>query len=135
MRDGDRVRITSGSRSLEVDGAVFGGDVNRLDPRDHCTALLGPDRSFVALHSLQPDLYTLYCVDTHSGNVLWQTVVWALNPVFSSQATGPRFHEVSLTIGEDVVGVFGAAYGCYVEAFDIRSGANVLRFSTNYWGY
>jgi hypothetical protein len=95
-------------------------------------AAIGPRHSLLAFYDLLGTRFPLLCVDTKSGRVEWQAEVWALN--FEAGSTAP-IHRLSMAVGDKAVGVFGEGGRCYLEIFDLTTGAPACRFCTDYWGY
>lgn len=92
---------------------------------DTVSALMTPERCFVAVHGCIGYPYKLACVERASGKLRWISEVWAS---WWYSATGLHFHSVEVTEQGGRVVVFGVASGTFhVEAFRMEDGINVLR--------
>jgi hypothetical protein len=92
-------------------------------------AHIGPVRSFLALH--YDFLPTLLCIDSHSGEVLWQRPLWTTYCKGLYSVVPPE--ELTFLTNENHVVVFGVGHSAYVEAFDLKSGNPVFGFSSDHW--
>ena len=131
---GDTLTIQVGEHQISVKKRLFSDSLAAASVDPRCAALIAGQHCFVAVFESSGLSFPLTCVDTTTGQLVWRQVVWAAFPVSRPQMTGPFDHEVHLSIGDGVVGVFGLGPGSqYIEAFQCESGKSVLRFSTSYW--
>lgn len=83
------------------------------------------------------DHYPIACNRPKADDCIWEATVWAVgeeNITFAR--TGAWSHDVELVATKEIVAIFGRASGeLYVEGFNLKTGASLFRFSTNYWGY
>jgi hypothetical protein len=80
--------------------------------------------------------YAIYGIDRKTGAVIWTSRVWAddgFTP--TAQAGGFGFDKMELQTSGDALVVFGvAAHLVYIERFDLKTGNNLSRFCTDYYG-
>lgn len=134
-REGGRVAVTVGGKTVRIRGEVLRGLREAAADRSSatCAALLGRDRSFLAVYDEFGNQYRLVCVDSASGEVLWEAKVWALGQLLGVKS-GLWFQQVSLILNERAVVVLGQCVGHpYAEAFDVDKGTAVFRFASNYY--
>jgi hypothetical protein len=92
------------------------------------------DRSFIAVCRPEGGRFSLLCLDSRTGKLLWEGEVWAFGTENLVVTTGWWSHDALLVPAEDTMIVFGwGGTGCYVEAFAARTGKAVFRFATNLW--
>jgi len=100
-------------------------------------ARIETSRSFLAICEENfGSKFDLYCIDSQSGQILWQSKVWALGADNLWAGSGSWSHAAQLTLSEDKnqIIVWGAGRGgSYVEAFDTSNGKNAFRFCSEYW--
>jgi hypothetical protein len=98
---------------------------------EEVAALIAPASCFVAVYNPFGDPYRLACVERSSAKVRWVTRVWGS---WWGQIAGfPGAKWLEVTEQGDRIVVFGVgAGGFHVEAFRVRDGVNVLRFSNSY---
>lgn len=96
--------------------------------------LVFDEKAFVVVWSTMPTKYPIFCLDSVSGKLLWESEVWARFPEGYSYF-GNFLHVVELTANRTTVGVFGISHATiYAEAFEIESGKSEFRFSPDLWG-
>jgi hypothetical protein len=132
-----KIRKTAGNYVVTQLGDSFTVKARILDsapdPSDGgVAASLDASRCFLASYDSDRGFsFPLICVDRNTEKLLWKARVWACDRKFS---TGIGYHIVSLRVTKSRIVVFGAdPGGMYIEAFDIKTGDNVLRFSTCWW--
>lgn len=137
LEPGQRALLVPLGRSRLVLGArrgVFTVEASALSlsrsASDFTVALAGPDLSFLAFPSEQGYPYDLLAVETRTGRVLWRSQAWG---TMRGVTTGQHLHRITIERRGQAVVVFGAASGLYAEGFDVRSGAELFRFSDNCW--
>jgi hypothetical protein len=87
------------------------------------------DRAYFAIHSACASPYSIVCVERRSGDVLWQSDVWASGGLYAYE--GRCWQWVDLKAGDGSVTVMGVAQDvAYVEAFSGDDGSNLFRFNT-----
>jgi hypothetical protein len=98
----------------------------------HClSAAVDQDNGYFAFHNDVGVSYPLVCVERKSGNVLWESEVWA--SAFKGYAGGVSLEHVVVVTKGDCVLVFGSGGYCfYIEAFERATGKNVFRFANWY---
>jgi hypothetical protein len=93
--------------------------------------LIGLDKSFIAVHCDAGFPFSIACFESASGKLLWRSDVWGAG---RTMLMGVGFHNVTLQREDDLIIVFGGeSHGMYIEAFDIETGENAIRFYTSYW--
>jgi len=127
--DGDSIVVKVGDDKVRLSKAVIESvpraDYKRLTPSLH------RDRSFIAFHSESGIAFTLLCLNTQTGELLWTSTVWGGGRTLG---TGIGVHRLSFVRNGNVVTLFGAeANAAYVEAFDFADGRCLYRFCTAYW--
>lgn len=95
--------------------------------------LIGPRLSIVALHDDAGDSFPLFCLDTRSGEEVWNAEAWGYGGDNVPLKTGVWFHTVSLVMTDKLVVLFEDGGGCSVEAFELATGRQAYRFTTNFW--
>ncbi len=97
------------------------------------TALITPERLYVAAYDSVGYPYQLACVERTSVKTRWSAEVWAS---WWGGSEGHHHQDVQVIEQGNRVVVFGvAAVGFHVEAFRIDDGANMFRFSNSYGGW
>jgi hypothetical protein len=126
----NKLNIQQNNLSLRIDRKLM-PTIDKGAFNINCTSSLKPDKSFIAFHIELGYSYPLYCIDSSTGDVIWKTIVWANSPAFRSVGLSgpPRHHDIYFSITDKYVVVFGAGVPLYVEAFDIKNGKNIFRFS------
>jgi hypothetical protein len=128
------VVIMSGDDTLRVSQKELHSVRAAYRVPDHCAAHIGAERSFVALHDQLGGRFPLLCVDSLTGNKLWQVDVWGTGAEHLMSISGAWSNDVTILTNGKLVTVFGdAPGGCYAEAFDVESGSNAFRFCTGDW--
>ncbi len=86
----------------------------------------------LAAHTDAGYSYPVYCYSNTTNKALsWKCEVWAS---YRETSTGQNSHFVSLAIARDQLVVYGSdGLSVYVEAFDLRTGMPLLRFSSCLW--
>jgi hypothetical protein len=98
---------------------------------EEIAALITPASCFVAVYHPGGSPYRLACVERSSAKVRWVSRVWGSWWGGIAGFPGPQWLEV--TEQGDRIVVFGVTIGGFhVEAFRVRDGVNVLRFSNSY---
>lgn len=101
---------------------------------DRLRADLGPQVSYIAVYNQFGDAFPLLCLDSRSGTLLWQSVVWGLGAEKLGGKFGAWWHDLEFSRSEKAVSLFGdGGLGCYYERFDAATGNALGRFSTNNW--
>jgi hypothetical protein len=96
--------------------------------KDGVSALVRPDRCFLAVHDNVGYDYELSCLDRKTGKVVWKSRVFSH---WWGAATGQHAMFVAVTEQGGRIVLFGASWtGFHVEAFQPDDGKNVFRFST-----
>jgi hypothetical protein len=117
-----KIVLSVGKESLAIPDSVLRswGDVS---------ALMTPERCYVAAHEGVGYHYDLACIDRKSQKPVWKSRVWA---TWSGGASGPRrYSSVTVTEQDGRIVVFGiSGSGAYVEGFKGEDGRNLFRFST-----
>jgi len=133
--DGSILIIRANEKTAVVKKHLFAEELRGLAKHKRCTILISSERCFIAVFEPAGNAFFLYCIDSRSGRLAWRAPIWANYPVLAPHMTGPVDHEVHLDLAGEIVGVFGhGPGGAYIEAFRCNSGANLFRFSANYWG-
>lgn len=89
-------------------------------------------RCIVALHDDLWTPYPIYCLEPRSGDIVWQSEVWAEVPVIRG-VSGPTPHWIDIRRCGNRVYIFGTClFSMYIEAFALDDGDNEVRFSTSY---
>jgi hypothetical protein len=127
-KDGKRV-VRTESASMPIPDDL----PEKLDRGEYVRAIAMPSSCFIAAHDPFGMPYQLACVDGSSPKIRWITKVWGSCFV---GAQGFDLQQVEITVQGDRVVVFGiSAAGFYVEAFRVKDGVNVFRFSNAYPSY
>lgn len=93
---------------------------------DKCTAYVGPEQSFVALYGDSGARFTLLCLNTHTGKLMWRATVWSSARLGGS---GSSTQIAELVVNDDLVAVFGICnFDRYVEGFHRKTGVSAFRF-------
>jgi len=117
----DEASIPEGILEKSVDGRVR-GTVTGLIHRDHC---------YVAVPGGFGHPFELRCLDRETGSEVWKANVWGT--YWGTVAAEFRPTWISVTEQNGRVVVFGAApAGIFVEAFAMKDGENLFRFSSRY---
>jgi hypothetical protein len=124
--------LTIGKKRIGVAKNFF--NQKGLSYWDKCAGHIGQDYTFVAFYNSIAESFPLFCLDSKSGKVLWKKTVWAEGGLIGGK-TGAYFHDLSLEVSENHIGVFGLGGECYLEIFDSKKGDAICRFSTNLWGH
>jgi hypothetical protein len=132
----DGVVIMLGGKSIKIPKALCDKALESATERDftltRVAALLEKERSYIAIYPLRAYSYRLLCLDPKTGDALWTVNVWGCRKGVSFGA--PDFdHQVEIRRQGNNVLVYGKESGMYLEAFDVKTGANLFRFCTNYW--
>jgi hypothetical protein len=148
-----RVQFRQGPHTLVVDRGLLTKlrhDDNGSKPRRamQCAIAMGSSRSYMAIYRDTEQSFYLGCIDTRSGELNWESMVWAAG------ATGPvggggfgfpcdsQWQRVLDEVGhsglyvvanETSVGVFGFRFGRFMEVFDPKDGRPVVRFETDFY--
>jgi hypothetical protein len=96
---------------------------------------IGLSKKYIVLAVYHPIglAYPLYCYDRRTQKLLWKVVSWGLGRT-NILPGGSFYHLVDVQIHENTVTLFGEGNSdVYLESFDIKTGAVICRFSTNYW--
>jgi hypothetical protein len=98
-------------------------------------AVLGPERSYIALYAGPGRSFPLLCLDSHSGKVIWKTESWGYGEENYRGVAGSLFrHELEIVLTDNTIALFGEGNGgCYLDVFDQKTGTSLYRFSTSYW--
>lgn len=102
-------------------------------PAGNLVALMSTNRVFLACYSDWGRRFEIICLNSKDGTIVWRSEVWGVSwqREISSFSSG---HQVSLTLSEDQLLVFGAdAKGVYIEALNATNGQIRLRFCSSYW--
>ncbi len=127
-----RIRLREPPAAVKYDAVLVADEIR-------CIVLSTPAQWFLVTANERATWCFLTCVDSRDGTARWSVPVWCCHsnpdrpPNYLSGV--PPTHDVYLTATDRMVVVFGSKSGCYVEAFDIESGENTLRFSSNYWDF
>jgi hypothetical protein len=90
------------------------------------------DKVLVAFCSEVAEGFRLYLLDRSTSKPVWSAKAWAANTSIAS--TGPRIgiHSVEIVVCGDRVFLFGLdIVRAYIEAFSLKDGTTLLRFSTH----
>jgi hypothetical protein len=96
------------------------------------SALATSSRCYIATHGNFGARYPLICVSRDSGKLIWKARVWghSFDLIMVADSGSQR---VTVTEEGSRVVVFGASLaGAHVEAFDVKDGKNLFRFTTAY---
>ncbi len=132
---GGSVIVRQGKKTLSVDKSVFPAFDRDNLPQYRLVAAIGNHISFIAIFKDLPTSFSLYCVDTRTGQVQWHSTVWSVLPRGDSGVGKPLQQDIYIVRGEGAVAVFGTVTGTwavFAEVFDL-SGTVLCRFST-FWG-
>jgi hypothetical protein len=134
-KDKGRIMFSVKNNSISLSEKVLGELVKEYLLVANCiNAHYDKDRSIVAVYDPAGQRYPLLCVTPASGEVVWQSQVWAMGRENIPGGVGGVRHEQFLVITDKRIATFGtAAGGSYVEVFDRQTGAVQARFSTTYW--
>ena len=102
---------------------------------DYCSAQVGSERSFLALHDNCGGRFPLLCINSVTSDTVWQAEAWATGSEHLMMRSGAWHNEVEIVSNDQIVCIFGNAPGCYAEAFHVNSGLNLFRFCTGDWYY
>jgi hypothetical protein len=92
------------------------------------SALVRPDRCYLAVHEDVGYPYELLCLDRKAGKVVWKSDVFSH---FWGTAFGRHAMYVAVTQHRGQLVLYGASWaGFHVEAFRAADGANLFRYST-----
>ena len=130
-RDGGDVLITQGTATLRLRQEILRRTDYCPPLLRCCAARLGPQRSFLVLYSDEARPFPLICVDSRSGRLLWQAQVWGSG--WQPFSSGCTHHELSIEVCDNRVALFGETGSCYLEAFDLATGACAFRFCSGWW--
>jgi hypothetical protein len=130
-RKDDKIVLTSGEATVTVQDSKF--DEEMKHPHEFGAVHFGPQRTFIAMYEMSGGSFPLFCVDSQTGKMLWQTEIWA----WGHHVTLGRWlpdPDMMFAETENQIFVFGKSCGTYVEAFDIENGNPTLRFTPDhYW--
>jgi hypothetical protein len=118
-----------GAEALELPTTVLEMRDKQLNPA--ISAAFRDRKCFLALHGDQGSPYALVALDRQASMVLWTVDVWAGGGL--PRYSGIGFHWVGVLPQQARVLVLGACTDClYIEAFAMKDGASLFRFSTAY---
>ncbi len=134
-RKGGTVVARVGDESVELPSSLFEQAEKKWLTR--CLIDIGGRVSIIVFYDHGSGVrFPIICVDSKSGRVNWRTESWGTGdenlPPAGSGGSGHNYVEVKRR-GNRLVLYGGATWGSYAEAFDIRTGQSLFRFSTNYW--
>lgn len=132
-------RLWSGTRSIPFQ-TTFRRVLNAKSTEhvawvfDELSIQIGTKYAYVAIFDCAGRSFPLWCLDSKSGKILWQTTVWGHGEEENVMEMNPQWNEVTIVSNETLVAVFGAGvFSNYIEAFSAKTGKNRFRFSTNDW--
>lgn len=132
--DGAFVTVTQGPRTARLraqDAAGLG-----MGQSDFCKAYIGNSATVIACydHDLSGQPFGVACFDTEAGRLRWRESCWGIGGRIGPLCAGgaPTRHGVEIVLGDRSVAVFGewGLHGCYLQEFDINTGASKVWFST-----
>ena len=129
-RDGDKLILTVGAESVELPSELLPA---AHEDGVYCelSALITPEKSYVAVHGNVGYPCHLACLDRASGAVRWKTTV--CGTIWGAFSGAPPKAYLSIIEHDDRVLVFGAGwFAVHVEAFQANDGVNLFRFATSY---
>jgi hypothetical protein len=131
----NRVFVQSNNNTLQLAPELFPKIKDFHGENLCCTVSIGTKYSFLAVHANKAISYPLYCIDSTSGNIIWKVEIWANYPcIIYRQSSGPpSWHDIYFSVSDDLIGVFGNDGNQYCEAFSLKSGRSIFRFSTVAW--
>jgi len=128
VKDGDNMVLRVGSEFLNLPRLFFEEESYSAN---WLSALMTPGNCYVAFHNSDGFPYSLFCFERSSSKVLWKAEVQASFWGSTSGISAGQY--VAVTQQGSRVVVFGACRcGSHVEAFDVKDGSNLFRFSTSY---
>jgi hypothetical protein len=135
--DKDMTILVRGRNTLAIPNKLF-EEVEKkftsLAVTSPVNAWIGDDRSILIQHDRFGAPFPIFCLDTKSVKVIWQSEVWNADPLVGLAGWVPPRDHV-LVVSEKTVAVMGIGPfdTIYVDAFDLSSGKVLLRFSPGYW--
>lgn len=101
---------------------------------DHVAVTSDERDTYIAIHSTIGTCFPLLAIDNSTKTIRWRRDVWALGVNNLVAVSGIWYHNVESVSNEMIIAIFGSGTGgCYVEAFEIRTGRPVVRIATNNW--
>ena len=135
-KKGNTFLLRVGSQSTKLRDDVL-KSIRALDTSGPTTCMVTIQErySFVDEYNELAAAFPLICVKSESGKLVWQTAVWGTGTENLGFATGVWFHKREIVRGNgDSIAIFGAGVpGVYLECFEIGTGKNRYRFSSNHW--
>jgi hypothetical protein len=132
-RDGEDLLIERGKERVRVSSPPFKAP-SEDEAINAAIATFDSQRAYAAMSPIDGSTFPLVCVAVGTGQILWQSDVWALGFDNVSAWGGPIYHVAEIKVHGDLVAVWGNGIGgSYVEAFDAKTGKNRLRFCTEFW--
>jgi hypothetical protein len=103
---------------------------------DICQCSILPKHpSIVAFYRSLATPFPVVAIDSNS--LKWRATVWATNSRPVGMPSGAWRHDLAIVVTATCVAFFGSDVGhsddCYLEVFDLRTGAPIVRFSTSTW--
>ena len=90
------------------------------------------ERSFVVFFCDWEQPYPLLCVDSKSGNMLWEQPVWGTGTI--GPGSGQHVNYLAIACDSQQVAIFGkGSLGLSIEVFSTEDGKPQLRFATTNW--
>ncbi len=127
-RVNDELKAVIGGRDYIIPKDAVSHAEDAITFLDAVNIIVIDDRRFAAAVHLDTGAsFPLFFIDSASKKTLWSTDVCALQPILGNSGT----HHVEITVTGDTLYVFGSTYfAMYIEAFAIKDGKSVFRFST-----
>lgn len=132
-RDADNIIVSDGQQQLRLTAKTvedmllkYSGDMLMVEFR--------PKDASVLLMPSDPSSYAMLCFDVSNGKLLWESTVWAGGINREFVINGPRMHHVQIFHSADRIAVMGFDFSTsYLEVFNSKSGAPIVRFASNLW--
>jgi hypothetical protein len=129
LMDGDKAVLQVGNEFSPLPcGLLYDDDDGGVSGR--ISALITPDRCYVAVHSESSFRYKLYYLVRGAPKIVWEAEVWG-----TRWGTSSTDHHLRVKVAQqdNRVVVFGAAGdGFHVEAFRADDGSSLFRFASSY---
>lgn len=132
-QNGETVVVSVGQAKLVLAEKVIRDLLRQYNFLETCAVNIGTDVSVVAFYSRSGFNFPLIGVESKSGKVIWQTESWSFGGINIGPSSGPASESLSLVTTSNSVVLFGAGPEFYIESYDLKTGKNRYRFSTNYW--
>ncbi len=134
VRNNKEIKITVGKKSVTVPEDAIPDLVRDSQSTRGFRAVIGDKRSYFAVLDVVGATSEVTCFDQENHRVVWNASLWAYGGDTPRSGSGSWWNDADLVLSEDRLAVFGRGpRACYLEVFDVSTGAATLRFSTTNW--